>query len=84
MAIETHVSEMQLVDVTSTGEIVDRNRSTIGTIMTTSKENRIIPGTENANTSGWPTIKQYLVREASSGFKLVHLDQTYIITVKET
>lgn len=46
-----------------------------------STEQRILPDPLNAtNTANYPDIPTYLRAEDAAGFKLVHIDQSYIIT----
>lgn len=46
-----------------------------------STEHRILPDTGNIpNSANYPTIPAYLILEAGSGYKFVHMDQTYVIT----
>jgi hypothetical protein len=71
-----------LVPVDAIGNVVNKNTATIGQMATTSSEIRVNPDTDLPNTIGYPTIAEYLNREAADGMLLAHLDQTYVITQK--
>jgi hypothetical protein len=48
-----------------------------------STEHRVIVDVANApNSAGNPDIITYLTAEDAGGYKLVHMDQTYIVTQK--
>jgi hypothetical protein len=49
-----------------------------------STEQRVIPDATNTNTANYPTTSAYLALEDLSGYNLVHIDQTYIITQTPT
>jgi hypothetical protein len=62
---------MKPIDVT--GNVVDKNNTTIGVMTKSSSEIRV-------DVAGFPTIEAYLTAEYTGGFRLIHMDQTYIIT----
>lgn len=43
-------------------------------------EHRILPDAAIPNSANYPTIPAYLALEDGGGFKLAHMDQTYVIT----
>ena len=76
-----HTAKIGLVNVDATGNIVLKSSSTIAQIATSSTEHRILTDLTHApNSANHPTLESYLTLEASAGFGLVHLDQTYVIT----
>lgn len=79
-----HVQRIKLMQIDSTGKVVDKNdrATTIKTMMTTGTEPRVMPDPLNANTNNSPTIEAYLILEDAVGYKLAHLDQTFVITQK--
>lgn len=81
-----HVATFVLVHVDSiTGEIFTKDGSTMKKF-TSENLNKPIERARNfstearVNTTGYPTLEDYLEAEAGAGFKFKHLDQTYIIT----
>lgn len=86
------VAQIVLVHVDSiTGEVFTKDASKMNKFRTNlqtpierprefSTEHRIMPDGVNANTANYPTIPAYLILEDSAGRKLVHMDQTYIVT----
>lgn len=78
---DVHVVYVALRDVNSAGTVVSKDSgASISSILNSSKEHRIIPSSSVPNSSGNRTIESYLQAEYASGFKLVHIDQTMIIT----
>jgi hypothetical protein len=80
MAIPIHIARIQLMPVNSAGVVVNKNEATIGQMMQTSSEERVIADTLIPNSATNPTPKAYLELEANDEFILRHIDQTYIIT----
>lgn len=85
MAIRTAV--LRLVQVSSSGNIVNKNNSTIASVMKSNTELRVYEfksgSAPNAAKSGDTTaldIHEYLNLEDGDGYSLLHLDQTFIIT----
>ena len=76
----THVAELTIVPIDPVGNVVDKNKVSIARMMTASSEIRVLPDAALANTTDYPTVKDYLNREAADGYVLAHLDQTYVIT----
>lgn len=86
MAVSVHVARLGLYTVDAAGNRVDKSSAdtSINTMKSTSLEFLVIPDATIANTANYPTIKTYLGLEASSGYILNHLDQSFIITYKTT
>lgn len=81
--MSAHVAYVKLMNVDNvTGTILDKNDPdvTMKQIANSSIEFRVIIDVGIANTAGNPTIKTYIELEATSGYTLKHLDQTYIVT----
>jgi hypothetical protein len=85
MPLTVHVVNTRLVNVDNTGTIIDKNSkdTTINQLKNTRMESRIIPDSNVPSSAGYPTIKEFLTLEAAAGFKLHHMDQTYIVTYLE-
>lgn len=64
------------------GQVIDKNQATIAQMTKASIEMRIISDDDVPNSTGSPTIKDYLTEEDASGFDLVHMDNTMIVTKK--
>lgn len=86
MAKFVHVARLGLYTVDSTGARIDKSGSStaINTLKDTSLEFLVIPDASIPNSSGYPTIKTYLQNEAADDYELSHLDQSLIITYKNT
>lgn len=90
MAVEIRVASLELVNVTGTGQVINKNDpgTTLAAIAKTSKDFRVkLNGTgfaESPNASGHPTIEAYLEAEAGDNFSLAYIDQSRIITQKIT
>ena len=65
------------VNAAGTGESVNL---TIQQTLSFDEEHRVIVDTDIPNTSGNPTIKEYVETEATDGFLLKHMDQYIIVT----
>lgn len=75
-----HVARIALMPVNSVGTVINKNSSTVGQVMQSSTEERVMVDTLIPNTANNPTPKTYLELEAGDDFILNHIDQTYIIT----
>lgn len=71
-----YVRPMQVVN----GSVVDKEEATINQMANATMEMRVVPDTDAPNSADSPTIKDYLVAEDGSGFDLVHIDNTIIVT----
>lgn len=80
MAIETHTAVIKLMSVNQLGAVVDKNDLSLKEVATVDTEPRIIEDEAIPNSSGNPTISEYIQLEAGDDYRLMHLDQTYIIT----
>lgn len=77
-----HVATIKFYTVDSVGNIVDKNSetTTLGSVMHSSTEPRIMQDSSIPNSTNYPTIKRYLELEDAAGFKLVHLSNTMVVT----
>jgi len=75
-----HIVNIQLTNVAPNGDIVNKNTASVGQMLHTSTEHRIVEDSAIPNTAGNPTIKEFLELEAGDDFILNHIDQTKIIT----
>jgi hypothetical protein len=75
-----HVARIGIVPISQIGTVVDKRTATTGEMMTASSEQRVLVDDAIPNTAGNPTIKTYIEAEDVGGYKLAHLDQTYVIT----
>lgn len=71
-----YVRQMQVVN----DKVIDKNAATIAQMAKASMEMRIVEDDDVPNSSGSPTIKDYLVKEDASGYDLAHMDNTIIVT----
>lgn len=85
MAFGIHVVNVGLFNVDAAGNIIKKDDSTtLRQHLSTSIEHRIISSSDVPTSSGSPTVKEYLILEAASGYVLNHMDQTTIITYLRT
>lgn len=80
MAIGCHVVRTSFVSTDPNGNRIDKNNTTIKTMMTANTEHRVIPDSAIASSANWPTVKSYIEAEAAIGYILAYLDQTMIVT----
>lgn len=84
MALLVHVANIVMKPVSAAGVVLNKNDMSVGERLTASEEPRILEDGDNANTTGYPTIKAYLQREATQNYVLHHIDQTYVITYQHS
>jgi len=77
-----HVAYMSLVNVNKAGVVVNKNLSstTINEVIKCATEIRVMQDANLPNTSGYPTIADYLTAEVADGYSLLHMSQTIIVT----
>lgn len=82
MAIGVHVVRVGVFNVDATGNILRKDDAdvTIKQQLTSSIEHLVIEDAAVPNTSGNPTVAEYIKLEAVSDYALSHIDQTTIIT----
>ena len=81
-AIGIHVVRVGLFTTDASGVRIDKNSNatTINQLKNTKQEFLVIEDAAIVSSSGYPTIKTYLEREALLGYQLQHLDQSFLIT----
>ena len=86
MAIGIHVAHTRFIGVDRTGNVIDKNDSstTIGQVLASAHEHRLIADASIPNTANQPDVDTYLKAEAAIDYVLAHMDQTTIITYKRT
>lgn len=82
MALNVHVARVGIFNVDSSGTRIDKSNpnTSINQLKSTRQDALVIQDANIANTSGYPTIKAYLEAEASSGYELLYMDASFIIT----
>lgn len=77
--MNVHVVTVNLIQTLGGSPVTD-SQLTIGQKCQVVRQPRIIPTNDVPNSENSPTIKDYLIAEASDGFKLAHMDQYTIVT----
>jgi len=80
---QAHVVYLTIQTVsTKDGSIINKNSSatSIKSVLTSSSQVRVLPTDDVPNSSGYPTIKEYILAEASDNYIVHHIDNTMIIT----
>jgi hypothetical protein len=84
--MEVHMADIGLVRKTQDGRYYTSDNApgvTIRDAMHFEQAFRVLPNSAIPSSSGYPTIAEYLSREATYSFKPVQVTQTFIITLKE-
>jgi hypothetical protein len=86
MAVEVHVAELSLMNISPDGTIYQRGSSnlSIKKVINFSTEHRVVADSSIPNTANNPSIKTYLELEAGDDFEPVQIFQSLIITKKTT
>ena len=81
-AVGVHIVRIGLFTTDANGVRINKssNATTINQLKNTQQEFLVIEDASIASSSGYPTIKAYLEREALLGYVLQHLDQSFLIT----
>lgn len=83
-AVPIRVARVGFLAVNSrTGAVIDKNNpsTTVNDVMQTSHQHRVLQDITNApNSTGNPTVDDYLRREAGDGYVVRHMDQNMIVT----
>jgi len=84
MAVEVHVAELNLMNISPDGTIYQRGSSnlSIKKVINFSTEHRVVTDSSIPNTANNPSIKTYLELEARDDFEPVQIFQSLIITKK--
>jgi len=86
MAIGVHFVRLGLFTVDINGARIDKSGlgASINTMKSTSMEFLVIPDATVPNSSGYPTMKEYIKLEADDNFVVSHIDQSIIITYNQS
>jgi hypothetical protein len=83
--MEVHLVNIALMNRdTESGRIYQRGQGpgTIKQSLNFDTEARIVTNPNVPNSNDNPTLEEYLILEAASGFQPVQVDQTFVITLK--
>jgi hypothetical protein len=80
MAVGIHIVKVGMVNIDGTGTFVDRSAATIGQVMNSSQELRVLPESTVPNSANYPTVDAYLRLEAAIDYVLHYMDQYTIVT----
>ena len=80
MAIGLHIVRVGLKNIDATGSVIDKTTSTIGQVISSSSEHRVLVNAAVPNSAGFPTIDDYLLAEAAQDYIPYHIDQYMIVT----
>lgn len=77
-----HVARISVFTVDSNGNRIDKSRGShsIKALTDTSTDILVIPDATIPNTTGYPSVKEYLEAEVADGYEFKHMDQSHIIT----
>ena len=77
-----HIARVGIFNVDQTGSRIDKNdpNTTIQQLAATRQEALAIADSNLPNTTGYPTIKDYIQAESNDGFELQYMDSSFIIT----
>lgn len=86
MSIGIHVARVGLYTVDANNVRIDKNSesTTINQLKNTKLEFLVIPDAAIPNSSGYPTLKEYLEAEAAANYVMSHMDQTTVVTYSQT
>ena len=76
-----HVAQICIIPISPSGSVLTPGSDyTVQQRMNASSEPRILLDAAIPNSANYPNIPTYLIAEDASGYNLLHMDQTYIIT----
>jgi uncharacterized protein YmfQ (DUF2313 family) len=86
MAVSIHLATFGLYQVKSDGTIFQRGKDnvTIGEACNLNTQERVTQNNNKPNTTGYPTLEEYLNREAADGYQVKIINQSYVVTEKVT
>jgi hypothetical protein len=75
-----------LFHVDAVGNVYQRGTDgkTIKEVLVFQTETRVVENADLPNTAGYPTVKEYLEREAGDDFQLKEVNQSFVVTEKLT
>lgn len=81
MAIGCRIAKIGPKPVSAAGIVLDKRTATVGEMLHTTSEMRVLEDTTNApNSVGYPTIEDYIRLEAAQNYKVAVINQSWIIT----
>lgn len=80
MAIACHVVRVGFVTVDSAGARLDKTTATTKQMLTANTEHRVFEDSAIASSSGSPSVKTYVEREAAAGYVMGYMDQNMVVT----
>lgn len=82
MSLDVHVARVGIFNVDSLGNRIDKSNpnTSINQLKATRQDALVIADSSNPNTAGYPTIKSYIEAEADSGYELLYMDSSFVIT----
>jgi hypothetical protein len=82
MAINVHVARVGIFNVDQSRNRIDKNSpaTSINQLKYSRQDALVIFDSDNPNTNNFPSIKEYIEAEAASGFSLLYMDASFIIT----
>lgn len=86
MAFQVHVARVAVLNVDMAGNVVKKDDPSVSLKqqLQTQIDHRVLEDSAIANTTGNPSVKDYLEAEAGDDYVLQHIDQTTIITYLRT
>jgi hypothetical protein len=86
MAINVHVARVAALNVDNTGNVVKKDDPNVSLRqqLQTRLDHRVLEDAAIANSSGNPSVKDYIEAEAADDYVVHHMDQTTIITYLRT
>ena len=83
MAIGVHAVTTGLKNISPTGTVINKTSSTIGQVITSTSDHRVLLNVSVPNSAGFPTIEQYIAAEALDDYVVYHMDQYCIVTYSQ-
>lgn len=80
MAVRTHIVNLGMVNLSSTGTVINKTTATIKEVAEASSSLRVLPSSSVSNSASYPTIEDYIAAEAASDYILGTVNQSFIVT----
>lgn len=86
MAMNVHVARVAALNVDPAGNVVKKDDPDVSLRqqLQTQLDHRVLEDSAISNTSGNPSVKDYIEAEAGDDYVVHHMDQTTIITYLRT
>lgn len=80
-AVGCRVATIVMKPIAADGSVIDKKSATIAQMTHSTSEMRVMQDTVNApNSTGFPSITDYIKLEALDGYKVAIINQSWIIT----